>query len=236
MTEQRRPVPYQPRIRDMPQGERPRERLRDHGPQFLSNAELLAILLGTGTSAENVVSMATRLLSAHNGLGGLARVGFQELARNRGMGEAKVAQVLAALEIGKRLGGLTTEDRRTIANPNDVSNMLSAEMSLLDQESLRVLLLNTRNQVVAIKEVYRGNVSSALVRVGEVFKHAVRENCPSIIVVHNHPSGDPTPSDEDARVTGQMVEAGRLLDIELLDHIVLAQRGHVSLKERGLGF
>ena len=236
MDEHRTAAVYQPRIRDMPQGERPRERLRDHGPQYLSNAELLAILLRTGTAAENVVSLATRLLSAHGGLGGLSRAGFKELTETRGVGEAKVAQIMAALELGKRLASLPAEERPAISSPNDVSNLLSAEMALLDQESLRVLLLNTRNQVLGVREVYRGNVSSAVIRAAEVFRDAIRENAPSIIVVHNHPSGDPTPSDEDVRVTGQLVEAGKLLDIELLDHIILAQRGLVSLKERGLGF
>ena len=187
----------------MPAGERPRERLRDQSPQYLSNAELLAILLRTGVASENVVSLATRLLASHGGLGGLARTGFQELCQVRGLGEA---------------------------------NLLSAQMTLLDQESLRVLLLNTRNQVMGISEVYRGNVNSAVVRAAEVFREAVRQNCLAVIVVHNHPSGDPTPSDDDVRVTKQLVEAGRLLDIELLDYIVLAQQGFVSLKERGLGF
>ena len=236
MDEHRAAAVYQPRIRDMPQGERPRERLRDHGPQYLSNVELLAILLRTGTAAENVVSLATRLLSVHGGLGGLARAGFKELTETRGVGEAKVSQIMAALELGKRLASLPAEERPAISSPNDVSNLLNAEMALLDQESLRVLLLNTRNQVLAVREVYRGNVSSAVIRAGEVFRDAIRENAPSIIVVHNHPSGDPTPSDDDVRVTGQLVAAGKLLDIELLDHIILAQRGLVSLKERGLGF
>lgn len=236
MDEHRAAAVYQPRIRDMPQGERPRERLRDHGPQYLSNTELLAILLRTGTAAENVVSLATRLLSVHGGLGGLARAGFKELTETRGVGEAKVSQIMAALELGKRLASLPAEERPAISSPNDVSNLLNAEMALLDQESLRVLLLNTRNQVLAVREVYRGNVSSAVIRAGEVFRDAIRENAPSIIVVHNHPSGDPTPSDDDVRVTGQLVAAGKLLDIELLDHIILAQRGLVSLKERGLGF
>jgi DNA repair protein RadC len=236
MDEHRTAAVYQPRIRDMPQGERPRERLRDHGPQYLSNSDLLAILLRTGTAAENVVSLATRLLAAHGGLGGLARAGFKELTETRGVGEAKVAQIMAALELGKRLASLPGEERPAISSPNDVANLLSAEMALLNQESLHVLLLNTRNQVLAVREVYRGNVSSAVIRVGEVFRDAIRENAPGIIVVHNHPSGDPTPSYEDARVTGQLVAAGRLLDIELLDHIILAQRGLVSLKERGLGF
>jgi DNA repair protein RadC len=220
----------------MPQAERPRERLRDRGPSYLNNAELLAILLRTGTPAENAVSLATRLLTIHGGLGGLARAGFRELTQVRGLGEAKVAQVLAALELGKRLASLPAEERPAIASAQDVVNLLNPEMALLDQESLRVLLLNTRNQVLAVREVYRGNVNSAVVRAAEVFRDAVRENCPAVIMVHNHPSGDPTPSDEDVRVTKHLVQAGRLLDIELVDHIILAQRGFVSLKARHMGF
>ena len=220
----------------MPRGERPRERLREHGPQYLSNAELLAIILRTGSSAENVVSLASRLLSTHSGLGGLARAGFNELCQVHGLGEAKAAQVMAALELGKRLASLPMEERPAIRSPQDVANLLTPGMALLDQESLRVLLLNTRNQVLSIPEVYRGNVNSAVIRASEVLRDAVRENCPALIIVHNHPSGDPTPSDEDVRVTKQLVEAGKLLDIEVLDHIVIAQGGFVSLKERGLGF
>ena len=236
MTESGAPSRYQPRIRDLPRVERPRERLREHGPAYLNNAELLAILLRTGSEAENVVALATRLLSEKDGLAGLARSGFHELGQLHGMGEAKTAQVMAALELGKRLAALGPEERPVIRSPGDVANLLAPEMSLLPQESLRVLLLNTRNQVLAVNEVYRGNVSSAVLRTAEVFRGAVREGCPSILVVHNHPSGDPTPSSDDVRVTGQLVEAGRLLDIEVLDHVVVAQGGFVSLKDRGLGF
>ena len=236
MNESGPPARYQPRIRDLPRVERPRERLREHGPTYLNNAELLAILLRTGSKAENVVALATRLLSEKGGLAGLARSGFRELGQVHGMGEAKTAQVMAALELGKRLAALGPEERPVIRSPSDVSNLLAPEMALLPQESLRVLLLNTRNQVLAVSEVYRGNVSSAVLRTAEVFRSAVREGCPSILVVHNHPSGDPTPSSDDVRVTGQLVEAGRLLDIEVLDHVVVAQGGFVSLKDRGLGF
>jgi DNA repair protein RadC len=230
------PVTYQLRIRDLPQSERPRERLRDHGPHFLSNAELLAILLRTGSSSENVLNLATRLLATCGGLAGLSKAGFQELNQVRGLGEAKVSQVMAALELGKRLSALPEGDRPVIASPQDVANLLTPEMALLTQESLRVLLLNTRNQVLSISEIYKGNVNTAVIRAAEVFRDAVKENCPSVIVVHNHPSGDPTPSDDDIKVTRQLQQASQLLDIELLDHIVLAQSGFVSLKEQGQGF
>ncbi len=223
-------------IRDLPAGERPRERLRDHGPTYLSNAELIAILLRTGTTSENVIALATRLLAQYGGLEGRAKASFRELSNQHGMGEAKTSQLKAALELGKRLMATGDEQRVTIHPPQDVANMLMAEMAFLDQEHLRVLLLNTKNQVLGISEVYKGNVNSSVIRAGEVFQEAVRSNCPSVIVVHNHPSGDPTPSQEDVQVTRQLVEAGRLLDIELLDHVVIGRQDFVSLKEKGLGF
>ena len=236
MSDSDAPSRHQPRIRDLPSEERPRERLRDHGPDHLSNAELLAILLRTGSKNENVIALATRLLSNRRGLRGLADSSFHDLSEIHGVGEAKITQVMAALALGKRLAGLSPEERPVIRSPKDVAALLTSEMAFLPQESLRVLRLNIRNQVLGIYEAYKGNVSSAVVRSAEVFRDAVRENCPSIIIVHNHPSGDPTPSSDDARVTAQLVEAGRLLDIEVLDHVVVAQGGFVSLKDRRLGF
>ncbi len=226
---------YQPLIRDMPIDERPRERLRMRGPEALTNAELVAILLRTGISGENVVTVAQRILSRFEGLRGLARASFGELSTERAMGEAKASQLLAAMELGKRMLHEQPE-RRIVRAAEDVYRMLFADMALLEQEELRVLLLSTRNEVIAMRDVYRGNVSSAVVRIGEVFRDAVREGCPSIIAVHNHPSGDPSPSAEDAALTKQLVEAGHLLGIEVLDHVVIARSGFVSLKERKLGF
>jgi DNA repair protein RadC len=225
----------QPLIRDMPMDERPRERLRMRGPEALTNAELVAILLRTGISGENVVTLAQRILSRFEGLRGLGKASFGDLTRQHAMGEAKASQLLAAMELGKRM--LHEQPaRRIVRAAEDVFRMLFADMAQLEQEELRVILLSTRNEVIAMRDVYRGNVSSAVVRIGEVFRDAVREGCPSIIVVHNHPSGDPSPSAEDAALTKQLVEAGRLLGIEVLDHVVIARSGFVSLKERKLGF
>ncbi|MCH7810847.1 MAG: DNA repair protein RadC, partial [Chloroflexi bacterium] len=151
-------------------------------------------------------------------------------------GEAKAAQLIAAVELGKRTVHARPPERRIIRSPEDVYALLFAEMALLDREQLRVVLLSTRNEVLSVREVYRGNVSSALVRVAEVFSDAVREGCPSIIVVHNHPSGDPTPSAEDAALTKQLVDAGKLLGVEVLDHIIIARDGHKSLRDLKLGF
>ncbi len=227
---------YHLTIHDMPSGERPRERLRDYGAGSLSNAELLAILLRTGSKSENVLNMSSRILSQFGGLGGLAKATFRELCAEKQLGEAKVAQLKAGLELGKRLSSVQPNERISISNPQDVANLLMAEMSLMDQEHLRVVLLNTKNQVLSVPEIYKGSVNSSMVRVSEVFRDAIKENCPSIVVVHNHPSGNPAPSSQDVELTTHLVRAGRLLDIEVLDHIVIGQQNFVSLKEKGLGF
>ena len=143
---------------------------------------------------------------------------------------------MAAMELGRRLVSLHPEDRATIHSPQDVFNLFLAEMGFLEQEHLRVVLLNTKNQVLGVREVYVGNVNSSIIRVSEVFRPAIRENCPAIIVVHNHPSGDPAPSPEDIEVTRQIASAGSLLDIELLDHLILGGQQFISMKEKGLGF
>jgi len=219
---------YQPTIRDLPQGERPRERLREFGPKSLSNTELIAILLRTGLQGENVLALSSRLLARFDGLAGLGRVSFAELCAERGLSEAKSSQLMAALELGRRF---------VINSPQDVANLLLAEMSVLDQEHLRVLLLNTRNEVLGIQEIYVGNVNSSVIRASEVFRPAVQANAPSIIVVHNHPSGDPAPSSQDVDITKELISAGKLLGIELLDHVVLGSANRfVSLNERRLAF
>lgn len=228
---------YQPTIRQLPVGERPRERLREHGPRYLNNAELVAILLRSGIAGENAINLATRILAEFEGLGGLARAGYGELFGQRGLSHAKTCEILAALELGRRIASLAPEERAQISCPQDAANLVTAEMAPLAQEHLVVLLLNTRNQVVARREVYIGTVNSSAVRPAEVLRPAIRENAPSIIVVHNHPSGDPTPSPEDVAVTRDLIAAGKLMDIELLDHLVIGQGGRfVSLKEKNLGF
>ncbi len=230
---------YRLHLRDLPAGERPRERLRERGATYLSNAELIAILLRTGTAAENVVDLANRLLSTFGGLGGLSKASFEELAAIHGMGEAKTAQLKAALELGLRLLATGGEARVVISSPQDIANLVMGDMAFLEQECLRVLLLNSKNQVMGITEVYRANVNATTIRAAEVFQEAVRSNYPFVILVHNHPSGDPTPSPEDIRVTAQLVQAAKLLDIEVLDHLVIGRNtfhGWVSMKERKLVF
>ncbi len=229
-------VEYRPTIKELPASERPRERLQNSGPGALSSAELLAIILRTGTGGQNVLALATSLLAHFHGLGGLARASVAELCQQRGLGSAKACQLKAALELGRRVLIAVPEDRPQIRSPEDAANLILLEMAFLDQEHLRVILLDTRSYVQNINTVYVGNVNTALVRVAEVFREAVRSNSPSLIVAHNHPSGDPTPSPEDVHVTEQIVAAGKLLDIDVLDHLIIGRQRYVSLKERGLGF
>lgn len=229
-------VEYHPTVREMPVSDRPRERLQYYGPEALQTAELLAIILRTGTTKDNVIEMATRLLSKYGGLAGLMRVDFGQLCNEYGVGAAKAAQVKAALELGRRLAVLQPDERVQVRSPADAARLLMLDMAFLQQEHLRVILLDTKNYVVHIERVYQGSVNMSVVRAAEIFRAAVSRNAPSIIIVHNHPSGDPTPSPEDIRTTEQLVQAGRHLDIDVLDHIVIGHQRFVSMKERKLGF
>ena len=224
------------RITDLHETERPRERLVALGPQALSKAELIAILLRVGVHGENAVQVGERLLKCFGGLAGLHRASLEELTNQHGIGAAKAAQIKAAIELGRRLAVEAPEERPVINSPEDAAALVRYEMAAFEDEHLRVLLLDTRNHVIDIVEVYHASVNTSQVRVGEVFKAAIRRNATAVIIVHNHPSGDPTPSPDDLAVTRACVEAGKLLDIEVLDHLVIGQGRYVSMKERGLGF
>ena len=224
------------RITDLNESERPRERLAELGPQALSNAELLAILLRVGIQGENSVQMGQRLLQDLGGLHGLHRATLVELASQHGMGPAKASQIQAAIELGMRIHSLNPEERPSVHNPADAAALVQYEMSALPQEHLRVINLDTRNRVINIEKLYVGSLNSSTVRVGEIFRAAIARNAAAIVVLHNHPSGDPTPSPEDVAITRAVVQAGKLLDIDVLDHVVIGLGKYVSLKERGLGF
>jgi DNA repair protein RadC len=229
-------IEYYPTIKELPEDERPRERLAQYGATALSSAELLAIILRVGSKDENVIRFAQRLLSGYGGLAGLHQLPFSELVAIKGLGTAKAAQLKAAFELGRRLRIAAPEERYVVKSPEDAANLLMLEMSALEQEHLKAIILNTRNQVLKVHDVYAGSLNTAVIRVGELFREAIRVNAAAIIVAHNHPSGDPTPSAEDVAITRQIVEAGKLLNIDVLDHLVMCQARWVSLKERGLGF
>ncbi|NIV31689.1 MAG: DNA repair protein RadC [Anaerolineae bacterium] len=227
---------YTPTIKELPSSERPRERLLEYGVGALSTAELLAIILRTGTKDENVIILSQRILTRFGNLAGMVQASTAEMIAEHGLGPAKVAQLKAALELGRRMLVESPEERPQIRSPADAANLVMTEMGLLEQEQLWVMLLDTKNRVLATETVYQGSLNTSLIRVGELFRDAIRANCASLIVLHNHPSGDPTPSPEDVAVTRQIVEAGKLLDVEVLDHLVIGRQRFVSLKERGLGF
>ena len=228
-------------IRDMPTSERPRERLASHGPEALSIAELVAIVWRTGTSGthpESALDLATRALAVHGGLTGLARASLADLERTRGIGPVKAIEVKAALELARRLALASPEDRRVVRTPLDVVEMLGPDVVNLEREHLHVVLLSTKHHVIGVRELYRGTLNSSVVRVGELFRHAIREDAAAIIVAHNHPSGDPAPSPEDVRITTEAVAAGRLMEVDVLDHVIIGSRTlrWTSLREQRLGF
>lgn len=236
MDEFSRPPGYRLMLREMAPDERPREKLKLRGPAALSDGELLAIILNTGIVGETVTDVAQRLLAQHGGLRGLFRMEIGELAGIRGLGDAKSVRLKAALELGRRLAALSPEERPQVGSPEDIANLLQIEMAALEQEQLRVVLLDTRHRILGTRTVYQGSTNQAQVRVAEVFRDAIRQNATSIVAVHNHPSGDPTPSAADVSLTIELVQAGTLLDIALLDHLIIGQGRWVSLKRLGLGF
>jgi DNA repair protein RadC len=222
---------YHATVRDLPSQERPRERLQHFGPQALSMAELLAIILRTGSKGDNALELANKLLTKYEGLPGLVRADFRELCAEHGMGEAKSAQIKAALEIGRRLASVQVDSRYRISTPGDAANLVMLDMAYLDTEQVRILLLDAKSQLVEKINSYQGTANSSVLRAAEVFRPAIIRNCPGLILCHNHPSGDPTPSKEDIETTKQLVAAGRILDIELVDHIIIGHQRFVSLKE-----
>jgi DNA repair protein RadC len=220
----------------MPRHERPRERLALHGAGALSAAELIGVLWGSGTRGHSAVDTAVDALRRHEGLVGLARAADGELEAVPGVGPVRAAQLSAAFELGRRVVTDWPQDRWTVRAPRDVGERLVPQMGYLEREELRVVLLNTRNVVLRQVTVYQGNVSSSLVRISELFRDAIRLSATGVIIVHNHPSGDSTPSPDDLRLTAEALAAGRLLDIQLLDHLIVAGDGFVSLRDRGVAF
>ena len=223
-------------IREVPPSERPRERLALRGLGGLTAAELIALVWGSGVRGRSAVDLAADMLVRHDGLTGLARATELELATMPGIGAARSAQLVAAFELGRRVLADWPAARWTIRGPADIAERLILQMGRLEREELRVVILDTKNHVHRVATVYQGNVSASLVRVGELFRDAVRLNAAGVILVHNHPSGDPTPSPDDLHLTAEALAAGRLLDIALLDHLVIGHDAYVSLRDRGVLF
>jgi DNA repair protein RadC len=231
-----RPIPRARHVRELPPAERPRERLVQDGASVLSTAELLGLVWGSGLPGAPAQWLAEEALTRLDGLTGLAAASSHELSALPGVGPARAARLAAAFELGRRAAASWPERRWVIRAPRDLADRLLPEMGRLEREELRVVLLDARNAVLATPTVYVGNVSAALVRVGELFRDGVRRHAAGIIVVHNHPSGDPTPSPDDLHLTAEAVAAGRLLDLPVLDHVILGHGTYVSLRDRGVPF
>ncbi|WP_256442680.1 DNA repair protein RadC [Cohnella sp. LGH] len=221
------------RLRELPSGERPRERMQQHGAQALSHAELLAILLRTGTRNESAVYLAQRILNECGGLRKLAESGWEDLTHIRGIGPAKALQLQASIELGRRIARSKLPETVKITCPQDVADLLMEEMRHYREEQFVCLFLNTKNHVIGRQTLSIGSLNASIVHPREVFKAAIRRSSASILCAHNHPSGDPTPSAEDLQLTKRLAEAGQLLGIELLDHLVIGDSSFISLKEMG---
>lgn len=220
-------------IRDLPIQERPRERLVADGPKYLSNAELLAILLRTGTKNHSALSLAQSILQSTEGLKLLNEITVEELMRVKGIGVNKAVEIMACIELGKRISKSSQLKIQSITSPSDCVAYLSAELKHLTQEHFVVLLLDTKNYIIAKRTIFIGSLNKAIVHPREVFKEAIKRSSASVICVHNHPSGDPTPSEQDIQLTHRLYEAGELLGIKVLDHIIIGDEQFVSLKEKG---
>ena len=220
-------------IKELPPELRPRERLLAEGPEALSSAELLGILLGIGSKEQTAVELGQQVISESGGLFGLHAASVHDLQEVHGIGEAKACIVLAAVEFGKRLGRVRNPGRPVISSPEDVDGLLRGRIANLDRENFVVVLLNTKNEVIAFPTISVGTLSASLVHPREVFKPAIRASAAGVILAHNHPSGRVEPSREDREVTGRLEEAARIIGIEVLDHVILGD-GYFSMKEHGI--
>lgn len=220
-------------IKDYPEDQRPRERMIQDGPKSLSNHELLAILLRTGSKEESVLQLANKLLVNFEGLRLLKDASIEEITDTKGIGKVKAVQLMAAVELGRRIHRLQYEDRYVIRSPEDAANFVMEDMRFLSQEHFVCLYLNTKNQVLHQQTVFIGSLNASIVHPREVFKEAFRRSAASFICIHNHPSGDPAPSREDIDVTKRLSECGKLIGIELLDHLIIGDQKFISLKEKG---
>lgn len=221
-------------LRDIPKEERPRERMLHFGANALSNAELIAILLRTGSRAESAVGLAQRVLKESEGIRSLVDMSVEQLMNIKGIGFAKAMQIQAGIELGRRLSQSTLDSSIIIRSPQDAARFVIEDLRYLQKEHFVCLFLNTKNHVIAQETLSMGSLNASIVHPREVFRAAIRRSSASIICVHNHPSGDPSPSPEDVEITNRLVEAGKIVGIDVLDHLIIGDQNFVSLKEQGL--
>ena len=219
-----------PRIGELAANDRPRERMAIEGAQALTNGELLAILLNSGTTEMSAIDLGNQILNEMGGFSGIHREDLSRLLEIKGIGLAKATRIKAAVEMGQRLAEEKLEEGFQVKTPEDIADLVGYEMGGLQQEELWVLLLNSRNRYLGRHELYKGSQDATTVRVGEIFKEAVRRNVYAIALVHNHPSGNPNESPEDVSLTKAVLEAGTVLDIRLIDHVIIAAKTFSSIR------
>lgn len=221
-------------IHDLPKQERPRERLQRFGPEALSAQELLALVIGRGTPGKSVVNIAQELLVKFGNIKAISEATIEELSKIKGIGLAKAAQIKASFELGKRQDLEIELDDLDIKKPQDVVKAIRARIQDKAKEHFKLILLNTRNKIIGISTVSIGTLNTSLVHPREIFKEAIIHNAASVVLAHNHPSGDTEPSENDLTITKRLAEAGKILGIEVLDHIIVTKAGFFSFKEKGL--
>jgi DNA repair protein RadC len=221
-------------IRDLPVAERPRERLQKFGAEALSVSEILAVILGRGIAGESVTVTVQRLLSQFGDIKGLAEASVEEMAKVRGIGLAKAAQLKAAFELTSRLEGYSGGNRPSVKTPEEVVGLVRGRLRAKKKEHFLAVLLDTRGQVIKISEISVGSLDTSIVHPREVFREAMTASAASVIFVHNHPSGNPEPSEEDVKLTERLAQAGEIVGIDVLDHIIIGDKSYLSLKRKGL--
>lgn len=222
-------------IKDLPLNERPREKLSKYGARSLSNAELIAIIIRTGHKKDTALDLANRLLSMDKiGISYLSHATMEELTSINGIGICKASQIIASIELGKRISGSDGKINLKVNSPIIITELLMEEMRYLKKEHFKIAMLDTKNQIISIEDISIGNLNSSIVHPREVFNIAIKRSANSIILIHNHPSGDPTPSTEDINITHRLIDAGNIIGIKVLDHIIIGDNSYISLKQKNI--